>query len=101
MFSIFSYIMSRVTHSEPGLPMIYCSLQIKVTLRCVSANQSKISVDRRLHSQLQDSEGQHRGKTTGFQEQLTAKQATDRSWNHYSRLNSRKKRIIFQNNRLP
>ena len=23
MFSIFTYIMSRVTHSEPGLPMIY------------------------------------------------------------------------------
>ena len=22
MFSIFSYIMSRVTHSEPGLPMV-------------------------------------------------------------------------------
>ena len=22
MFSIFSYIMSRVTHSEPGLPML-------------------------------------------------------------------------------
>ena len=25
MFSIFSYIMSRVTHSEPGLPMSRCA----------------------------------------------------------------------------
>ena len=23
MFSIFTYIMSRVTHSEPGLPMVH------------------------------------------------------------------------------
>ena len=23
MFSIFTYVMSRVTHSEPGLPMVY------------------------------------------------------------------------------
>ena len=23
MFSIFIYVMSRVTHSEPGLPMVY------------------------------------------------------------------------------
>ena len=25
MFSIFTYVMSRVTHSEPGLPMVYNS----------------------------------------------------------------------------
>ena len=40
MFSIFSYIMSRVTHSEPGLPMIYiddisCVLRDSVILRCL------------------------------------------------------------------
>ena len=23
MFSIFTYVMSRVTHSEPGLPMVH------------------------------------------------------------------------------
>ena len=27
MFSIFTYIMSRVTHSEPGLPMFWFKVQ--------------------------------------------------------------------------
>ena len=48
----------------------------------------KNSTNRRLLYRLQDPRGQHRGRTTSLQEQLTAKQATDRSWNH-----SRKKRI--------
>ena len=28
MFSIFSYIMSRVTHSEPGLPIVWPLTQV-------------------------------------------------------------------------
>ena len=34
MFSIFTYIMSRVTHSEPGLPMVLqCNWRIVTVLQ--------------------------------------------------------------------
>ena len=32
MFSIFTYIMSRVTHSEPGLPMVETKKEDQVNL---------------------------------------------------------------------
>ena len=40
MFSIFSYIMSRVTHSEPGLPML--SVEEKDLLNSGDADNTTI-----------------------------------------------------------
>ena len=33
MFSIFTYVMSRVTHSKPGLPMVWCMPTLMIALK--------------------------------------------------------------------
>ena len=43
MFSIFTYIMSRVTHSEPGLPMVQTAQRSSHVVDRSSHDRSTIS----------------------------------------------------------
>ena len=43
MFFIFTYVMSRVTHTEPGLPMVYCErVALIIAFKIVTLSSSVI-----------------------------------------------------------
>ena len=77
MFSIFTYVMSRVTHSEPGLPMITAqALKLALFFFLVEtkmeSGQKKIQLERINSSKLASFAGGWR-LLSNFRRIMTAK----------------------------